>query len=35
MNRKRRSVNLGLEWALLGRGKSHIVIVDTTSFLRE
>jgi len=35
MNRKMRSVNLGLEWALLGHGKSHSGTVDTTSFLRE
>jgi hypothetical protein len=35
MNRKVSSVNLNLERALLGRGKSNIGIVDTTSFLRE
>jgi hypothetical protein len=35
MNRMVRSVNLNLDWSLLGHGKFHFHIIDTTSFLRE
>jgi hypothetical protein len=35
MNRQVRSVNLSLDWFLLGCGKSHIGVFDTLSFLRE
>jgi hypothetical protein len=35
MNRKTRNVNLQLDWALLGHGTSHVVVVDTTAIGRE
>ena len=35
MNRKVRSINPSLDRVLLGRGKSHIGVIDTSSFLRE
>jgi len=33
-NRMVRSINLSLDWSLLEHSKSHIHIIDTTSFLR-
>jgi hypothetical protein len=35
MNDKVRSVNLSLDQTLMGRGTSHIGVIDTTSIMRE
>jgi hypothetical protein len=35
MDRKVRSMNLHLEWALMGRGASHIGFIDTNCIVRE
>jgi hypothetical protein len=35
MNKKVRSINIRLDWALLGHGLSHIGVIDTTAIVRE
>jgi len=35
LNGKVRSVNLQLDWALMGRGMSHINVTDTGTIVRE
>jgi hypothetical protein len=35
MNKKVRSVNVRLHWALLGHGMSHVSVIDTMTIVRE